>query len=110
MIGDGQDALRLRALGNLPDLQLVLRCLRQVLAEDAKRDADKKTAASASGSEFAVIAEDGEPDAEVESKILARRDAKKAKNFAEADRIRDELKDMGIEVTDIPNGAKWKRI
>ena len=37
-------------------------------------------------------------------------DAKKAKNFAEADRIRDELKAQGIEVTDIPNGAKWKRI
>ena len=36
--------------------------------------------------------------------------AKKAKNFAEADRIRDELKAQGIEITDIPNGAKWKRV
>ena len=39
-----------------------------------------------------------------------KQDAKKAKNFAEADRIRDELKAAGIEVTDIPHGAKWKRI
>jgi cysteinyl-tRNA synthetase len=74
-----------------------------------KREADKNTAA-ATAADFAVIAEDGSPDADVEAKILARRDAKKAKNFAEADRIRDELKAAGIEVTDIPNGAKWKRV
>ena len=36
--------------------------------------------------------------------------AKKAKNFAEGDRIRDELKAQGIEVTDVPGGAKWKRV
>ena len=46
----------------------------------------------------------------MEQLIRARADAKKAKNFAEADRIRDELKAQGIEVTDIPNGAKWKRV
>ena len=66
--------------------------------------------ANTDGSFSAVIAEDGEEDAEITAKILARRDAKKAKNFAEADRIRDELAAAGIEVTDIPNGAKWKRI
>ena len=42
--------------------------------------------------------------------IEARYAAKKAKNFAEADRIRDELKAQGVEVTDIPGGASWKRI
>ena len=46
----------------------------------------------------------------MEALIRARADAKKAKNFAEADRIRDELKARGIEVTDVPNGAKWKHI
>ncbi len=60
--------------------------------------------------EFTIISESGEADADVEAKIRARQDAKKAKNFAEADRIRDELKAAGIEVTDIPHGAKWKRI
>ena len=52
----------------------------------------------------------GEADPEIEAKIQARQNAKKAKNFAEADRIRDELKAAGIEVTDIPHGAKWKRL
>ena len=42
--------------------------------------------------------------------LKARAEAKKAKNFAEADRIRDELKAQGIELADIPNGAKWKRV
>ena len=36
--------------------------------------------------------------------------AKKAKNFAEADRLRDELKAMGIEVVDTKEGATWKRV
>ena len=60
--------------------------------------------------EFTIISESGEADPAVEASIRARQDAKKAKNFAEADRIRDELKAAGIEVTDIPHGAKWKRI
>ena len=47
---------------------------------------------------------------DLEALIRARADAKKAKNFAEADRIRDELKAQGIEITDVPGGAKWKRI
>ena len=57
-----------------------------------------------------VRSEDGEENAEVEALIRARADAKKVKNFAEADRIRDELKAQGIEITDVPGGAKWKRI
>ena len=75
---------------------------------DKKREELKKQAVTAG--EFTIISESGEADAEVEVKIQARQDAKKAKNFAEADRIRDELKAAGIEVTDIPHGAKWKRI
>ena len=73
-----------------------------------KREELKKQAATVKG--FSIFSESGENDPEVEAKIQARQDAKKAKNFAEADRIRDELKAAGIEVTDIPNGAKWKRI
>ena len=42
--------------------------------------------------------------------VLQRYEAKKARNFAEADRIRDELKAQGIEVTDLPGGASWKRV
>ncbi len=73
-----------------------------------KREALKKEAAAASG--FTILSESGEGDPAVEAKIQARQDAKKAKNFAEADRIRDELKAEGVEVTDIPHGVKWRRI
>jgi len=76
---------------------------------EAKREAMKKEAAATAAS-FTIISESGEENAEITAKIQARQDAKKAKNFAEADRIRDELKAEGIELTDIPHGAKWKRI
>jgi cysteinyl-tRNA synthetase len=52
---------------------------------------------------------EGEGDAEIDALVMARYEAKKAKNFAEADRIRDELKERGIILTDVPNGAKWQR-
>ena len=46
----------------------------------------------------------------IDALVKARGEAKKAKDFAEADRIRDELKARGIEVTDVPGGAVWKRV
>ena len=57
--------------------------------------------------EFTIIAE-GTVDENIENKIMERQAAKKAKDFASADAIRDELKSMGVELTDIPNGAKYK--
>ena len=47
---------------------------------------------------------------EIEALIAARTEAKKSKNWAEADRIRDQLKDMSIEIKDTPNGVEWKKI
>ena len=47
---------------------------------------------------------------EVQALVEARTAAKKAKNWPEADRIRDELKSMGYEVIDTPQGAVCKRI
>ena len=52
----------------------------------------------------------GEGDPAVDALVMQRYEAKKAKNFAEADRIRDALKAQGIEVTDVPGGAIWKRM
>ena len=49
-------------------------------------------------------------DPEIDALVAARAEAKKAKNWAEADRIRDELKARGSEIIDTPQGAKWKRI
>ena len=54
--------------------------------------------------------EDNILDSEVEALINERTEAKKAKNFAEADRIRDELKAMGIEIIDTPQGTKWRKV
>ena len=49
-------------------------------------------------------------DPEIDALVAARTEAKKAKNFAEADRIRDELKARGIEIIDTPQGAKWRKV
>jgi len=49
-------------------------------------------------------------DPEIDALVAARTEAKKAKNFAEADRIRDELKAMGIEIIDTPQGTKWRKV
>ena len=49
-------------------------------------------------------------DPEIDALVAARTEAKKAKNFAEADRIRDELKARGIEITDTPQGTKWRKV
>ncbi|MCL2509065.1 MAG: cysteine--tRNA ligase [Oscillospiraceae bacterium] len=46
--------------------------------------------------------------AEVEALIEARTAARAAKNWAEADRIRDELKAMGIVLEDTAQGVKWQ--
>ena len=51
----------------------------------------------------------GLQDAEIETLIAARTDAKKARNFAEADRIRDALKTGGIILEDGPQGTTWRR-
>jgi len=49
-------------------------------------------------------------DPEIDALVEARTAAKKAKNWAEADRIRDELKARGIEIIDTPQGAKWRKV
>ncbi len=48
-------------------------------------------------------------DAEIDALIEKRTAARKEKNWAEADRIRDELKAKGIILEDTPMGIKWHR-
>ena len=77
---------------------------------EAEREKKEKAASQQSAGGFTVVSEDGTADEGFENLIRQRAEAKKAKNFAEADRIRDELKAQGVEVTDMPGGAKWKRV
>lgn len=48
-------------------------------------------------------------DSEIEEMIEARQAARKAKDFAKADEIRQKLLDMGIILEDTRAGVKWKR-
>ena len=68
------------------------------LAEQAKKLNEKKTEAPAS-----------EEDAEIDALVAQRTQARKDKNWAEADRIRDELNARGIVLTDTTEGVKWSR-
>ncbi|MBF2086119.1 cysteine--tRNA ligase [Thermoleptolyngbya sp. C42_A2020_037] len=58
----------------------------------------------------AAPAPDGLSDAEIEALVQQRAEAKRAKNWAEGDRIRDELKAQGITLIDKPGGVtEWIR-
>ena len=87
------DATKLAALADF-DRVLSLNLLEA--AEALRKQQAQEAAASA--------------DPEIDALVQARTDAKKAKNFAEADRIRDELKARGIEIIDTPQGAKWRKV
>ncbi len=87
------DATKLAALAEF-DQVLSLNLLQA--AKDLRAKEAAETAASA--------------DPEIGALVAARTKAKKEKNFAEADRIRDELKLRGIEIIDTPQGSKWRKI
>jgi len=68
------------------------------LVGEAKKYNEKQTSAPAN-----------EEDAEIDALVAQRTQARKDKNWAEADRIRDELNARGIVLTDTPEGVKWSR-
>ena len=45
---------------------------------------------------------------EIQAAIGQRNEARKARNFPEADRIRDELNRQGVAIEDTPEGTIWK--
>ena len=106
------DVLKAKDLSDADKAALVGR-FDQVLGLDlmakaeARRSEQAKATTTASAGGYTVT---GEGDAEIDALVLQRGEAKKAKDFARADAIRDELKARGVEVTDVPGGAMWKRI
>jgi len=73
-------------------------CLAQVLGLESQIEVQPQGSAS------------GLSEAEIESLIQQRQVARKARNFAEADRIRHELQDQGVTLIDSPNGlTRWHR-
>lgn len=58
---------------------------------------------------LALSGEQESLDSEVEALIHQRTQARKEKDFAKADAIRDRLKEMGIVLEDTPAGVKWHR-
>ena len=87
------DATKLAAIR---DFDQVLSLNLVQAADKLKKQQEEEAAASA--------------DPEIDALVAARTQAKKEKNFAEADRIRDELKARGIEIIDTPQGTKWRKV
>lgn len=92
-------------LAVLDDFDRVL-CLDLLAKAEAKRQEQSKAAAVKTEGGYTVT---GEGNPEIDALVMQRYEAKKAKNFAEADRIRNELKAKGIVLVDMPQGAKWTR-
>jgi cysteinyl-tRNA synthetase len=69
----------------------------------------------ASGALLGLLGQDshswfqGEGDERIDALIAARAEAKKQRNFAEADRIRADLAQEGIVLEDGPAGTSWRR-
>jgi len=59
---------------------------------------------------FLYLEQEDSVDEEIENLILERTEARKNKNFARADEIRDILKAKGIELLDTKDGVKWRKI
>ncbi len=59
---------------------------------------------------FLYVEKEESVDKEIEDLIAERTEARKNKNFARADEIRDILKAKGIELLDTKDGVKWRKI
>ena len=51
-----------------------------------------------------------EPSQQIEELMKERTDARQKKDWAKADTIRNELKELGVEVIDTKDGTRWRKI
>jgi len=65
--------------------------------------------ASATQAQDGAVIDLGLSDSAVEDLIAQRQAARNSKNWAEADRLRDELQNQGITLIDQPGGTRWHR-
>jgi cysteinyl-tRNA synthetase len=84
--------------GNLKQLAALLGIL-----NDEPDDFLKGSTSSSEDSAFGLSEQD------IETQIQARIDAKKAKDWAAADAIRNQLKEQGVILEDTPSGTSWRR-
>ncbi|MEM7610788.1 MAG: cysteine--tRNA ligase [Pseudomonadota bacterium] len=59
---------------------------------------------------FATVVSHDDAADDIEAAIAQRTAAKQAKDFATADRIRDELAAAGVQISDGPDGTTWRRV
>lgn len=82
-----------------------------VLSLDSIKNGIKAAEKQRAESRIHLDSHEGDSEAaEITALVEKRTAAKKAKDFAEADRIRNELSARGITLTDTPDGVVWKRI
>ena len=84
-----------------------LRSQLKILNKDKKKhfgEVEQRVAAAQQAFEMAGLEKD-----KIEELIAKRTEAKKAKDFAAADAIRDELAAMGITIKDTRQGVQWFR-
>jgi cysteinyl-tRNA synthetase len=117
----------LRSLTDLPDFEKVIDrdfapAVLEALTDDlntpkamAELHALHKSDAAALASTLRALGFDRRPESKrmvdknkVETMIATRLEARKAKNFAESDRIRDELAAMGVVLKDSKDGTTWE--
>ena len=88
------------------------------VAVKSTEQAQAKAALQAAGELLGVLQSDpehwfratfGEQAGEIDTLVAERVAAREAKNFAEADRLREVLSERGVEVMDGPSGSTWRR-
>jgi cysteinyl-tRNA synthetase len=94
--------------------------LQGALRDDTLDDADKAVVVAAADQLLGLRLGDLDPDelaerggelavpvAYVEELVAAREAARREKRWPDADRFRDQLRDLGVQVTDTPDGPRW---